>query len=249
MINKIALFLLFFVISSAAISASTDAPAKTGRPTIPGTFVMEFGFNRDMTGPDNFSLNFWGSRTVNLYYQYDIRILKSRISFVPGIGVSLERFKFKKVRTLAYTTTDSLKLVESYNQPSNIETFVPTAVKKSQLITNYIEVPLELKYSSNPDDPARTFKISVGGRVGYLFDSFTKMKYKEDHEWKKLKNNQDFNLTKLRYGVSAKVGFGNFSLFAYYNLTNLFQSGKGPYIKGVQDDFPTGTVGISLSSF
>ena len=210
---------------------------------------MEFGFNRDMTGPDDFSLYLWGSRTINFYYQYDIRILKSRFSFVPGIGLSLERYKFKKARTLAYMTTDSLKLVSPYSQPSDIETFVPTAVKKSQLITNYVEVPLELKYSSRPDDPARTFKISIGGRVGYLIDSFTKMKYKEDHEMKVLKNKQDFNLTQLRYGLYTKVGFGNFSIFAYYNLTNLFQSGEGPYIKGVKDDFPTGTVGISLSSF
>jgi hypothetical protein len=91
--------------------------------------------------------------------------------------------------------------------------------------------------------------VAIGGRIGYMYDSFTKIKYKEDSETKKLKDKQDYNLTKLRYGVSAKIGLGNFSLFGYYNLTNLFEDGKGPYLKNTQKDFPTFTVGISLSSF
>jgi hypothetical protein len=203
--------------------------------------VVEYGFNRDLTGPENFSLKFWGTRTVNIYYQYDIRILKSRMSFVPGIGVSLERYGFKKERTFTYDAEDSLKLVLPAEYGLDI--------RKSSLITNFIEVPLELKYSSKPDDPARSFKVSIGGRVGYLYDSFTKIKYRENGETKKLKDKQDWNVNKFRYAVSAKIGLGNFSLFGYYNLTNLFEDGKGPYLKNTQKDFPTFTVGVSLSSF
>src|SRR5690606_30868686 len=85
----------------------------------------------------------------------------------------------------------------------------------------------EIRYSTKPDDPARSFKISVGGRIGYMYDSFTKIKYKENSEVKQLKNKQDFNLTKFRYGLTARIGVGNFSLFGYYNLTPLFEEGKG----------------------
>jgi hypothetical protein len=127
-------------------------------------------------------------------------------------------------------------------------------IKKSHLITNYIEIPLELRYSTNPDDPARSFKISVGGRIGYMYDSFSKIKYKEDGEVKKIKNKEDFNLNKIRYGLSARIGVGNISLFGYYNLSPLFEEGKGlsdiiSTENSVKNDFSTLTIGISLASF
>ena len=219
------------------------------RPDIPGTFALEFGFNQDLSAPNEFDLGFWGSRTANLYYQYDVRILKSSFSFVPGIGLSLERFKFSNDNTLGYADGDLESIVMISPADAGF-----TDIKKSHLITNYIDVPLEIKYSTKPDDPARSFKISVGGRVGYLYDSFTKVKYKEDGDVKKLKNKEDFNLNKFRYGLSGRIGIGNFSFFCYYNLTPLFEEDKGlsDIISGespVKNDFNTLTIGISLASF
>jgi hypothetical protein len=243
--QKFACLVLFLTISTAAFPQTTDTqPKETGRPDIPGTFVVEVGVNKMVSPPSNFSLGFWGSRTVNIYYQYDIRILKSRFALVPGIGLSLERFKFNNFRTLAYDAEDSLKLV----LPHELVPSLPT-MRKSQLITNYIEIPVEIKYSSNPEDPSRTFKASIGGRIGYLYDGFTKIKFEDKNEVIKQKDKQDWNLTKLRYGVFAKIGVGNFSLFTNYNLTNLFEDGKGPGLQNTVKDFNTFTVGISLSSF
>lgn len=247
MIKKIACTILFISAVSTFSFSQNIATKKTGRPDIPGTFVLELGLNRDLGGPDNFSLFLWGSRSVNIYYQYDIRILKSRFSFVPGIGLSLERYKFKKLRTLRHDADNLLALYTPREAEAN--SFDLVDVRKSMLVTNYVDVPLDLRYSSKPDDPGRSFKISVGARIGYMYDSFNKYKYKQDGEIKKMKDNQDFNLTKFRYGVSTKVGIGNFSIFGYYNLTNLFQDGEGPYLNSVKKDFPTYTVGISLSSF
>jgi hypothetical protein len=243
--QKFACFILFLTISTAALSQTTDTqPKKTGRPDIPGTFVLEVGINKMLNPPSNFSLGFWGSRTLNIYYQYDIRILKSRFAVVPGIGLSLERFKFNNYRTLAYDADDSLKLV----LPGELVPALPT-MRKSQLITNYVEIPVELKYSSKPEDPSRTFKASIGGRIGFLYDGFTKIKFEDNNEIIKQKDKQDWNLTKFRYGVFAKIGIGNFSVFTNYNLSNLFEEGKGPGQQGTVQDFNTMTVGISLSSF
>jgi hypothetical protein len=248
MIKKIAFSLLFLSVVQLSLAQSgSTSVTKTTRPNLPGTFVLEFGLNRDLTGPDNFSLKQWGSRTVNVYYTYDIRIMKSRFSLVPGIGLSLERLSFKKSRTLYIDKDDSLKLYTP-NEALNAG-LTALSIGKSALITNFIDVPIELKYMSKPEDPARSFKVAVGARFGFLLDSYTKIKYKDDGETKKLKNKQDFNLTEFRYGLSARVGLGNFSLFTYYNLTNLWQDGKGPYIHNTQKDFPTITVGFSLSSF
>ncbi len=241
--------LIFLTIISVAAYAQTETPKKMSRrPDIPGTFALELGFNLDLSGPDQFSLGFLGSRTVNIYYQYDFRILNSSFSFVPGIGLSLERFKFGNENTLAYDPNDPESIVMVTPADAGFSN-----LKKSHLVTNYIDLPLEIRYSTKPDDPARSFKISVGGRIGYMYDSFTKIKYKENSEVKKLKDKQDFNLTKFRYGLTARIGVGNFSLFGYYNLTPLIEEGKGlsdiSADTSVKNDFSTLTIGISLASF
>jgi hypothetical protein len=241
MVQKFASLLILLVTGFTTFAQTTPAtPAKKGRPDIPGTFVVEIGLNRGLDAPSSFDIGLWGSRTVNIYYQYEIRLFNSRMSFVPGIGLSLERYRFKSA-TLVTVTDDSVNL--TFADPATI------SLKKTQLITNFVDLPLELRYSSKPEDPTRSFKMAVGGRIGYLYDSFNKLKYKQDGELIQVKNKRDFNLNNLRYGVSARIGFGNFAVVGYYNLTNLFEDGKGIPSKGVVQDFPTYTIGISLSSF
>ena len=241
MMKKTLGLILFTGLCFNALSQTTESKPRSGRPDIPGTFVLELGVNRTPGAPSNVSLGLWGSRTLNVYYQYDVRILNSRFSLVPGIGLSLERFKFKNFRSLGYSG-DSLMLM----LPNELG--LPD-MRKTQLVTNYIDIPLELKYSSKPEDPARSFKLSVGGRIGYLFDSFTKIKFKVDGDTYKIKNKQDWNLNRVRYGVFGKIGIGNFSVFTYYNLTDLFQDDGALWENKQQTNFNTFTVGISLSSF
>jgi hypothetical protein len=247
MIKKLGTFaiLLLSLTAFAQTETAPTAPAKRySRPDVPGTFVVEIGFNNAQNKPNNFAIGFWGSRTVNLYWQYDMRILKSRFSFVPGIGLSLERIKFNDDRTFGYVGAgDSLKML------TGKEAGYPVNLKKSSLVTNYLEIPLEIKYSTKPDDPSRSFKISVGGRIGVMYDSFSKIKYVDDGENKKVKSHEQFNLNRIRYGVYTKIGVGNISLFGYYNLTNLFKDGEGPISNGDRKDFSTFTMGISLASF
>lgn len=262
MIKKIAVIIVLSGISFAAFCQETNQPAPTQpenakplnlkpadpstvRPDIPGIFTLEFGFNQDMSGPTDFSLGFFGSRTVNVYYQYELRLFKSPISIVPGIGFSFERYRFKNNYVMGYTntTSDQVTLIAP-------GTGAPYPnVRKSLLVTNYLDVPVEIRYTMKPDDPTRSFKIAVGGRIGYLFDPFSKVKYKEDSEVKKIKDKQDFNLTRIRYGLTGRIGFGNFALFGYYNLTPLFEKGKGLQTNDESNDFSTMTIGISLSSF
>jgi hypothetical protein len=157
----------------ATTTNTTTKKKISARPDIPGTFMLEFGFNRDVSGPPDFSLYFWGSRTANVYYTYDFRLGKSPFSVTPGIGLSLERYKFKNNYMVAYDNNNELIMLPQEEAP------VPN-IKKSMLVANYVEVPLEFKYTLNPEDPGRSFKISVGGRAGFLFDSFNKVKIQRE---------------------------------------------------------------------
>lgn len=237
--SRMLTLLALLVLVSGALFGQ-EKKKKAARPDIPGSFMVDFGFNHAMKEPAEFQQAFWGSRTVNFYYQYPIHFGHSKYSFNPGVGISLERWKFKNEFTLAEVNTNgdlTYSLVSA-------NTIYPN-VKKSMLVTNYLEAPLEFRYDTNPEDIARSFSVAVGARVGFLFDSFTKIKYKEDGQTKKIKDKQDWGLNPYRYGVYSRVGIGAFNFFCFYNLTTVFQENKGPSNTGMNSL----TFGISLNGF
>ncbi|MBT1704985.1 outer membrane beta-barrel protein [Chryseosolibacter indicus] len=256
MIQKFPFILLLSVLSLTVQAQTTETPKKTGRPDIPGTFLVDLGINRTTESIGNLKYGFWGSRTINVYYLYDMRIGKSKFSFHPGIGLGMERFKLNSAGslqnpTLAFDAEGNTRFASAaaviYDADSlgQINWSSSYSTKKSMMILNYLDIPLELRFSLKPEDPSRSFKIGIGGRVGYLLSSGTKIKYKENGELKKLKNNQDFNLSPIRYSASLRIYFGNFNLFGYYNLNPLFEKDKGPFAT----EAGTYTIGISLISF
>ncbi len=239
MIIRPCLLLLAMALCFGAIAqdpTATPQPNRRSLPDLPGSFVLEFGFNRTLDAADTFDIGFWGSRTVNVFYQLDKRIGDTKFSIHPGLGFSFERFKLVNNYTLTSSVSETQLIPASDLYPG---------VKKSMLVTNYINVPVEIRFSTRPDDPSRSFRASVGGRVGYLYDSFTKIKYSQDGEVRSIKDKQNYNLRKLRYGAFFKIGIGNIGLITYYNLTPLFDDNEGPE----QLDMSTLTIGLSLSSF
>lgn len=247
MIKKVLFFVFFSVLSFAAISqvSTSTTEKKKGRPNIPGTFAIDFGLNLP-TEKNGFNTNPFGSTTFNIYYYYDYRIGNSNFSLHPGIGFGLERYSFNNDKTLGYKagpSIDTLKMIP-------LTSVIPTAssFKKSQLITNYIDIPFEVRFSSNGDDPGRSFKVSLGFKFGVLYESFSKIKYREDSETKKLQDKQNFNLNPIRYGPLLRIGFGSFSAYANYTLSPLFKDGEGPDgAKGSKiNNF---TVGLTLAAF
>lgn len=219
----------------------TEKKKKAFRPDIPGNLSLELGVNqRNGLTPVDFKKGFWGSRTFNVYYQYPIRILKSNVSIIPGIGLSLERWKFTNEYTLSPSPIGdgSYPLIPATS-------VVGGSIDRSQLINNYFEAPIELRYDTNPEDIARSFSVSFGARFGVLYDSFTKIDYEQSGESRSLKDKQWHGMNKTRYALYGKIGVGGFSIFAYFNMTPMFQDGKGP--NGTT--MTSSTIGIALNGF
>lgn len=249
--KKNAITFLFLILTGLAF-AQEVAEQKKPKPNLPGTFLIDLGVNQGIQSPSKWEQGFWGSRTVNIYYQYPIRIGRSKFSFNPGIGVSLERWKFKNGATLIDTVelvsypngAAAVDQVEQYNLLSPKRIF-PEAADKSMLISNYVEMPIEFRFDTSPEDINRSFNVAIGGRVGYLFDAFTKVKYHDRGEVVKNKNKLNNGLNQFRYGVYTRIGLGGFSLFCFYNLSDMFEKGKGPS-GTTMNSF---TAGISINGF
>ena len=236
MIRSVFVLLLSFLLSLPVLAQTAK---KVARPDIPGSFVFDFGFNRGRLAPLNFTQGFWGSRTVNLYYQYPLRIARTKFSFVPGIGLSMERFKLINNYTL-----NSFKDPEGTFSLALANIAYP-GTYKSMIVTNYLELPVGFRFDSHPEDIARSVSIALGGRVGVLYDGFTKVKYSQDGETKTIKDKQNHGLNPFRYGVYGRLGIGGFNIFTFYNISPLFEKAKGP----ASTLMTTFTVGISINGF
>ncbi|MGB3850039.1 MAG: outer membrane beta-barrel protein [Tunicatimonas sp.] len=217
-------------------SSTTTRSAPPGaEPNLPGTLVMDFGFNFLAGAPDNMGLRFFKSKGVAFSYLYDMPIGESKFSFHPGLGVGFESYAFDQNVTVQYPLgADSASVVAlDANEYQN--------VIKSKLMTHYVDVPLEFRFYTKQNQ--RGLMVALGGKVGYLFSSYTKVKYETqgERQVEKLRQQRNFNLNRLRYGASARLGFRGIHLHGQYMFSNLFK-----------DEGPTGNnwrVGLSIALF
>ncbi len=237
---KYSILFLVFAFSSLAVSGQEATPKnnkatrttkliqeKAGRPDIPGDLMIEFGFNWVQEHSPGIGFNTLSSRTFNAYYLYEMNIGESAISFHPGIGIGTEKYAFEQDLTLGYGF-DSLGNKEVQYAPLDSIYGIGTSYKKSQINPNYLDIPFEFRWRSRKYDPKSSLKVTLGGKVGFLFGSKTKVKYTEDGETKKTKQKEKFELNTIRYGAYAKIGYGGFSAYCYYSLSDLFIKDKGP---------------------
>jgi len=230
------------LVSIVGAAQGQEKQHKAYRPDIPGYFMVDFGFNFTSGRPANFDNGFWGSRAVNLYYHYPVRIGDSKFSYNPGGGFSFERFKLTNEYTLTHLpgSDGSFALVTPGNFNSN------WSISKSMIVSNYFDLmPVEFRFDTNPKDISRSVSFAIGGRVGVLFESHTKIKYSESGINGKAiyKDKQQHGINQFRYSAYTRIGFGNFNLFGYYNFSPYFAPGKGPE----QTTMTTMTFGISIN--
>ena len=236
--KKIIFLALFcFVALSFAFGQSDDSKqTRVYRPDIPGSFKIDWGFLIPLDAPEKFSNTFFPSNSLNIYYQYPIRFGKSKFSFNPGAGFSFERFKFNNNVILD-------RVGQRYDLVAGSTRF--SGIQKTILSQRFFDVPLEFRFDTKPEDVANSFNFALGGRAGFLIDAMMKVKHSENGQKITTKEKQNFGLTEFRYGVYTRMGIGSFNLFLFYNLSPMFQSGRGPD----RTTMTTFSTGISINGF
>ncbi len=180
---------------------------------VPGQFVVDVGLCNWRGTPPGLDLNVLGSRGVNVYYLYEFLLGNEKFSFHPGFGMAFESYAFQDGVTFVKTRTGLL--LEPFGQD----------VRKSKLTANYVDIPLEFRFSTSPGKNA--FRFSLGGKAGVLFGSHTKVRYKDSlGDVRTVKDKGSFYMERFRFGASVRIGYGPINLFGYYALNNLFQEGK-----------------------
>ncbi len=201
-----------------------------GRPNIPADLKLEFGFSQMNNRPEDLSVNFFGSRTFNIYYQYPIPIFgkNSGISIDPGIGIGTDKYSFKNGQNLF--NAPAIGPESSTMREISAVYGDDITVNRSNFAANYIDIPLDFTYHLNKNNYNKGFRISLGGKVGFLYNAHTKIKYEDGNGLeRKIKDAQNYGLEKIRYGLSLRAGSPGFYFWTYYGLNSVFQENRGPF--------------------
>ncbi|MCA6450800.1 MAG: hypothetical protein IM584_00695 [Chitinophagaceae bacterium] len=225
--KKTLLVLLSLSASLLALSQSTDIKKKLDLSNRAADhFMIQYGADSWTNRPDSVRTSGF-SRHFNIYFMIDKPFKnnpKFSIAYGIGIGSSNMFFKNTKVDVKANSTRLPFTNVDSTNHFSKFK------------VTNiYAELPVELRYFSNPENPGKSWKAALGVKVGTLLKTYSKGKnlvtktgasvygngYIEKESSKRF-----FNGTML--AVTGRIGYGIISLDAGYQFNGVLKDGAGP---------------------
>lgn len=176
------------------------------------------------------------TRTINQGFTalvaYRLPFGKSNFGFAIGLQVSVHNMYGNFIVS---SLTDTTKLVKINDT---------VGYKRSKLTMPYLEIPIEFQLVTK-------YKLAfgIGFKVGYMLPAHTKyvgdeyqadMQPGRDQLRVKFRNVQ--NLDRFAYGPTLRIGYKWFNIYGYYQISTIFQKGKGPEVYPI-------TVGFMIRPF
>jgi hypothetical protein len=231
--RKLLVALTLLTVSTTSFAQeNTDPVSVTNKPPKPYVaksgdhFMFQLSYDNWLNTPDSITSHIKGfSRGLNVYVMLN-KPFKSnpKFSIAGGVGVSSSNIVFKKMNVEIGSSNPTLQFISTDSSDN---------YKKYKLSTTFLEIPLEFRFTSNTSNPNKAVKAAIGLKVGTLVNAHTKGKVLRDktgnviHNYtEKINTKGYFNST--RFAATARVGYGIFSLFGSYNLSQMFKTGVGP---------------------
>ncbi len=176
------------------------------------------------------------SRSFNAYFLFDFPFKSNpKMSMAAGAGISSDHIIFSKSHV---GIKDNSPVITFINLDDT------NHYKKTKLATVYAEAPVELRYSNEPAT-GKGIKAAIGVKAGFMLGAHTRNTKYEDKSGNSLgghvvKEASTKFFNKNRISLTARLGYGHFSIFGSYQLTALFKDGNGPIVKPY-------SIGITLS--
>lgn len=205
------LAITFFSILGIQGFAQDSIPSSKSKLKIKDQVILDLTMTNWLNIPSGIKNNMLQSRCVGVYYMFEIPFGKSNFSVAFGAGFSSQN------------VSNNAKII--YSNDSTIFEPITASYKANKISTNYLDIPVELRFKTNPDSHNKSFYFTAGFKGEYLVNSHTKYKDSEG----KLKVFNVKNLLQYPYGITVRTGYGWFGLVGYYSLTTLFD-GKGPAV-------------------
>ena len=163
----------------------------------------------------------WYSRGANFHMFFDFPFGKSPLSFAFGGGISSHNISGNMTALNLHDSIGGGVSLIAREEP----------YKKNVFGAKILEVPIEFRFRTRK---ARSFKLTLGGKVGYTVQNFNKLF--DDNGKRKIFDLKGYN--PWRYGAVFRIGYEQFYLSCFYSFSSVFKkSNKSseiiPYTIGI----------------
>ena len=194
-------------------------------------FLLQLGITRWADAPDSIKTKGF-SKSVNVYFMYDFPFKSNqKLSAGVGLGIGSDHVGLDGSFADVKGKTSTMRFLDTSR----------VSIKKTKVVTSYLEAPIELRYVANPEQSDKSFKFAVGVKVGTMLRAGTRSRLTEPNTSANylLKESSKNYFNTTRIVGTARIGFGHFTVFGNYQFTSLLKAGAGPQLKPV-------TIGLSL---
>lgn len=147
-------------------------------------------------------------------FDHRFNIYRDRIGITTGLGLNFTQIGLRN-NYLLNENADSLWAVQ--------DTMI--SYSKNKLRATYLQVPLLLEFNTSSDED-KSFYFAAGVVGGVRIGSSVKRKVDMDGFDSKQKIKGTYGLNAFKLDGTVRMGYGNWGLFANYNLLPLFDTDK-----------------------
>jgi len=237
--RKLFVIALALVTSLTAFSQTTkEAKNKEVLSRAGDHLMLQISSDHWMGAPDSVSSHIKGfSRGLNVYFMLN-KAFKAdpRFSVAFGLGVGSSNIYFKRMYVDIAATRSTLP----FDQQDTLSHF-----KKFKVSNSFLEIPIEFRFTSDPVNPNKAIKVALGAKVGTMLNAHSKGKIFQSNSGSTINNYTSKVTTKsyfntTRIAATARIGYGNFTLFGAYSFSSIFKDAVAADIRLLQ-------VGITFS--
>jgi hypothetical protein len=175
----------------------------------------------------NFTLDPMGSRYASIEIARFVTLSEGKKSaFRVGYGLEIDWYNFRfDHNRIATKGPNGVQFT-----PITSSTGKEVAMSKNKMSVSYLTLPIMPHFAF--DKKSAVQMIAIGGYVSYRIDTWTKAIEEESGNLRKETSNLYVN--PFRYGLRAEFALRHFpDLFFSYDLSPLFEPGKGPEMRGL----------------
>jgi Outer membrane protein beta-barrel domain len=149
---------------------------------------------------------------INFYICNDFALPNKYLSFAAGVGIGSSAIYL-----------DSMAMNLSTNDQFVHFKYNTTGSKRYKFSTSYFEAPFELRYFGNATNRNKGIKAALGVKIGTLINAHTKSVNANSTTTKE--SSRRYN-EQWRLAATARLGYGNFSVYGTYQFNQLFKTGN-----------------------
>jgi len=204
-------------------------------------FMFELGYDNWANKPDSANIRGF-NHSLNFYFMMDFPFkTDQRLSIGVGLGLGSGQIYFNK----------SYPLIADYNNQTLVfstsagGTGTPSGAdhyKRFKLVTNYLDIPVELRFALDPEHMDKSWKFAVGTKIGFLLTAYTKSVDPEDVTGHVLasvveKESSKQFFSSFKFAPTIRVSKGVIGIFGQIQINSQLKASAGnsvfPFSGGV----------------